>query len=84
MTSYPICSDAIEPYYIAAHEQFAHLVDRLADTDAQKLTHGDVETLIHTEGTELLRRLTQGHLDQRSAQCRPRAGAPLAVTRAFQ
>ncbi len=68
MTSYPICNDAIEPHYVAACEQFAHLIDRLSQADAQTLTHGDVEALIHTEGTELLRRLTQGHLDQRSAQ----------------
>jgi len=68
MTSYTICNDAIETHYAAACEQFAHLVGRLEHTDAQKLTHGEVETMVHSEGMELLRRLTQGHLDQRSAQ----------------
>ena len=48
MRSYPICSDAIEPHYIAACEQFAHLVGRLEHTDAQKLTHGEVETMVHS------------------------------------
>jgi hypothetical protein len=60
MRSYPSCSDAIEPHYVAACEQFAHLVGRLEHADAQKLTHGEVEGLIHSEGMELLRRLTRG------------------------
>lgn len=68
MPSYPICNDLNESYYIAACEQFAHWVAQLAHADTQKLTHGEVEAVIHQEGTELLRRLTQGHLDQRSAQ----------------
>jgi hypothetical protein len=29
------------------------------------MTHADVERLLQTEGTELLRRLFQGHLDAR-------------------
>ena len=69
MSSYPICSQPIEwHHYVAAYDQFAQLVGRLEHTDTQKLTHGEVEAVIHQEGTELLRRLTQGHLDQRSAQ----------------
>jgi hypothetical protein len=51
-----------------ACEQFEHLIDRLKHPDVQKLTHGEVEAMIHSEGMELLRRMTQGHLDQRSAQ----------------
>ena len=38
------------------------------DDETQRLTHGEVEALVHTEGNELLRRLTQGYLDQRSAE----------------
>ncbi|MGB5473820.1 MAG: ISKra4 family transposase [Gammaproteobacteria bacterium] len=68
MTSYPIGSATIEPHYIDACEQFDHLIGRLQHPDAQKLTHGEVEAVIHSEGMELLRRMTQGHLDQRSAQ----------------
>ena len=68
MTSYPISSATIETHYMDACEQFEHLVGRLKHPEAQKLTHGEVEAVIHTEGMELLRRLTQGHLDQRSAQ----------------
>ena len=68
MTSYPISSTTIETHYLDACEQFEHLVGRLKHADAQKLTHGEVEAVIHSEGMELLRRLTQGYLDQRSAQ----------------
>jgi len=68
MTSYPIGSATIEPHYLDACEQFEHLIGRLKDPDAQKLTHGEVEAVIHSEGMELLRRMTQGHLNQRSAQ----------------
>jgi len=68
MASYPIPSATIEPHYRDACEQFEHLLGRLKHPDAQKLTHGEVEAVIHSEGMELLRRMTQGHLDQRSAQ----------------
>jgi len=68
MTSYPISSATIETHYLDACEQFERLVGRLKHADAQKLTHGEVEAVIHSEGMELLRRLTQGYLDQRSAQ----------------
>jgi hypothetical protein len=68
MTSYPISSATIETHYVDACEQFEHLIGRLKHPDAQKLTHGEVEAVIHMEGMELLRRLTQGHLDQRCAQ----------------
>ena len=57
MTSYPISSATMEPHYVGACEQFAHLIGRLKHPDARKLTHGAVEALIHTEGMELVRRL---------------------------
>jgi len=44
-----------------------HLVGKLNAPDSQQFKHGEVETLIHCEGMELLRHLIQGHLDQRSA-----------------
>ena len=68
MTSYPISSATIELHYLDACEQFEHLIGRLKHLDAKKLTHGEVEAVIHSEGMELLRRMTQGHLDQRSGQ----------------
>jgi len=68
MESYPKFVAPMEIHYAQAYEQFMHLVGNLSDQGSQRLTHGEVETLIHAEGMELLRRLTQGHLDQRSEQ----------------
>jgi hypothetical protein len=62
-----IAATAIE-HYTDAVAHFEHLLGRLMDDETQRLTHGEVEALVHTEGDELLRRLTQGYLDQRSAE----------------
>jgi hypothetical protein len=68
MPSYPNPSAEIDSHYVDAREQFEHLVGTLKHPDAQGLTHGEVEAVIQSEGMELLRRLTQGYVDQRSAQ----------------
>ena len=68
MTSYPISPPEGENPFAQAYEQFEGLVGQLNDPESQKLTHGAVEALIHTEGMELLRRLTQGYLDKRSEE----------------
>lgn len=68
MTSYPIATDTIDPHYANAHEHFDYLVGRLKHEQSLKLTHGEVKELIYTEGMELLRRLNQAHLDQRSTE----------------
>jgi hypothetical protein len=52
----------------AALEQFSHLVRELQSGPVLGVQHGDVEALTSREGTELLRRLLQGHLDLRSAR----------------
>lgn len=65
MTSYPISSAEGEHRFSEAYEQFERLVGTLNHEEAETLTHGAVEALIHTEGMELLRRLTQGYLDKR-------------------
>jgi hypothetical protein len=67
MTSYAITASAIE-YYAGALAQFQSLLGRLGDEENQRLTHGELEAMVHTEGTELLRRLIQGHLDQRGVE----------------
>ena len=67
MSSYWISTDLMEDHYADAYDQFVRLVGELNAPDSQQLTHGEVETLIHCEGMELLRHLIQGHLDQRSA-----------------
>lgn len=43
------------------------MVNTLRSREYQALEHGDVEQFVHQEGTELLRRLFQGHLDLRAA-----------------
>jgi len=67
MTSYTITATAIE-HYADALGQFEHLLGRLTHAETQRMTHGELEALVQTEGSELLRRLIQGHLDQRSAE----------------
>jgi hypothetical protein len=54
--------------FAAAREQFSHLVSELQSAAVLGMQHGEVEALISREGTELLRRLLQGHLDLRSAR----------------
>jgi len=67
MTSYAITASAIE-HYADALAQFQSLLGNLADEENQRLTHGELEAMVHTEGNELLRRLIQGHLDQRRVE----------------
>jgi hypothetical protein len=67
MTSYAITAGAIE-HYADALAQFEHLLGRLTDEENQRLSHGALEAMVQAEGSELLRRLLQGHLDQRSVE----------------
>jgi hypothetical protein len=64
MTSDAITATAIE-HYADALAQFDHLLGRLTGKEAQRATHGELEAMVQVEGSELLRRLIQGHLDQR-------------------
>ena len=67
MTSYTITAAAIE-HYAEALGQFEHLLGRLTHQETQRMTHGELEALVHSDGTELLRRLIQGHFEQRRAE----------------
>ncbi len=51
--------------FASAREQFAWIVDRLQPAAVLSMEHGEV--LISREGTELMRRLLQWHLDVRAA-----------------
>ncbi|NEZ66406.1 ISKra4 family transposase [Leptolyngbyaceae cyanobacterium CCMR0082] len=51
-----------------AYEQYQELIKTLSSEDAQDWEHGEIERYIHEHGTELLRRLLQGHLDLRYQQ----------------
>ncbi len=51
--------------YRLADEQYASLVSCLKAKESQGMEHGEIEEWIRVEGNELLRRLFQGHLDER-------------------
>ena len=67
MTSFAIPAPMIE-HFADAVAQFEHLLDWLAGEPAQHATHGGVEAMVQAEGSELLSRLIQGHLDQRGRE----------------
>ena len=51
-----------------ANEQYAVLQNYLISIESQNLEHGEVESYVQQEGTELLRRLFQAHLDLRATK----------------
>jgi hypothetical protein len=53
--------------FVAAREQFEKLMGDLRSESARGLEHGEAESLIAREGNELMRRLMQGYVDQRTA-----------------
>lgn len=62
----PAAIPATPPAYQAAYEKFEQLVVQLQSPQSQPMTHTELENLIETEGREVLRRLLQAHLDERS------------------
>jgi hypothetical protein len=67
MTFYAITATAIE-HYTDALVQFEHLLGMLTQEESQRVTHGELEAMVQAEGSELLRLLIQGHVDQRSVE----------------
>lgn len=57
-----------QDYFKQAHEQYHQLIKSLSAEDTQGWDHGELERYINESGTELLRRLFQGHLDLRYAE----------------
>ena len=55
----------VEEPFDTARDKFEEIVDELCSPAALEMAHGELETLISTEGMELLRQLLQGHLDFR-------------------
>ena len=51
--------------FVPARDQFENVIARLDGDETRRMTHAEVERLLQTDGTELLRRLFQGHLDAR-------------------
>lgn len=52
-------------YFPLAQEQFSKMITLLSSEESHKQEHGEIEALVKKEGTELLRRLVQEHLDLR-------------------
>ena len=52
--------------FTAAREHYTYVVEHLQSEATSQLEHGAVEEFLWREGTELLRRLLQGHLDLRT------------------
>jgi hypothetical protein len=67
MTSSTSTATTLE-HYADALGQFEQLLGRLTHEETRQVTHGELEAMVQAEGGELLRRLIQGHLDQRSAE----------------
>lgn len=63
----PTLSAIEQTVFTLANEQYEILLNTIRSPEYQALEHGDVEQFVHQEGTELLRRLFQGHLDLRAA-----------------
>ena len=53
--------------FSAARDQFNLLIDCLSSAEMATAEHGNVEQVIKNEGFEILRKLFQGHLDQRAS-----------------
>ena len=65
----PYCSsNEMETLFSDAQQQFDLLIESLSSSEMShnKKPHGDIEQWLLTEGTELLRRLLQGHYDLRA------------------
>lgn len=58
---------ALEDYYKEAREKFYFIIETLDSQQARRMTHSELEELLQSEGTELLRRLLQAHLDTRAS-----------------
>jgi hypothetical protein len=56
-----------QDFFQQAHEQYNQLIQTLSAEETQGWEHGELEKYINQCGTELLRRLLQGHLDLRYA-----------------
>jgi hypothetical protein len=66
MTAHTISMPQVADAYLAAREQLDSIITQLDSSQAQRMTHSELEQLLEIEGRELLRLLLQGHLDQRS------------------
>ncbi len=57
--------DSLNEAFRSACDQFQAIMDQLRSNATAQLEHDQVETLIKKQGTELMRLLLQGHLNER-------------------
>ena len=56
----------VEKEFGAAREKFEALAEQLGSAETMSMTHSEVESLVESEGREVLRLLVQDHLDLRA------------------
>ena len=59
------CAAAPDPVYGEAKTTFAQTIAYLSSREALQMRESDLERELHRRGQELIRKLLQGHLDQR-------------------
>lgn len=59
--------DPVDNPFGASRERFERMCERLRGPEALAMTHSEVETIVTTEGREILRQLFQDHVDLRGA-----------------
>src|SRR5581483_4874666 len=57
-----------EKEFVESGKKFAKLITELNATETLKMSHSELENLLHREGMQLLRQLMQDHLDLRFAR----------------
>ncbi len=67
MTCYRIAEPQHDSHYDGAYEQMETLIGELRAPGAHRCSHGEAEDRIWKGGMELMRRLMQGYLDDRSS-----------------
>ncbi len=61
---------SLEQSYDQARQEFEHIVDYLDAKETSAMTHSELERELEKKGRELMRKLLQEHLDNRSpGQC---------------
>ncbi len=61
---------SLEQSYDQARQEFEHIVDYLDSRETSAMTHSELERELEKKGRELMRKLLQEHLDNRSpGQC---------------
>ena len=57
---------SLEQSYDQARQEFEHIVDYLDAKETSGMTHSELERELEKKGRELMRKLLQEHLDNRS------------------